>query len=304
MRALIHDPAAPQGLTLREVPEPEPADGQALVAVQAIALNFGELAYLEQSRKPGEVPGWDAAGTVLRAAADGTGPAPGTRVVTFGWAGAWAEQRAVDVGELAAVPAAVDLGQASALPVAAVTALRALRRLGPVVGRRVLVTGASGGVGRFAVQLAARAGAYVIAAVGRPARGEGLAGLGASEVITSLDDLGEPVFGVLENVGGPLLAEAFSHTGEGGRAVSIGQASQQPTTIDFEEQRQYGGNRHLEPFTVGAGFGPDLAYLAGLLAAGDLDPQIGWRSSWRQADEAAAALLGRQVRGKAVLDLD
>ena len=119
MRALIHDPAARQGLALREVPEPEPADGQALVAVQAIALNFGELAYLEQSRKPGEVPGWDAAGTVLRAAADGTGPAPGTRVVTFGWAGAWAEQRAVDVGELAAVPAAVDLGQAGCiLPVA------------------------------------------------------------------------------------------------------------------------------------------------------------------------------------------
>ena len=109
---------------------------------------------------------------------------------------------------------------------------------------------------------------------------------------------------MLENVGGPLLAEAFSHTGEGGRAVSIGQASQQPTTIDFEEQRQYGGNRHIEPFTVGASFGPDLAYLAGLLAAGDLDPQIGWRSSWRQAGEAAAALLGRQVRGKAVLDLD
>jgi NADPH:quinone reductase-like Zn-dependent oxidoreductase len=199
-------------------------------------------------------------------------------VVTFGWAGAWAEQRAVDVGELAAVPDAVDLGAASALPVAAVTALRALRRLGPVVGRRVLVTGASGGVGRFAVQLAARAGAYVIAAVGRPARGEGLAALGASEVITSLDDLGEPVFGVLENVGGPLLAEAFSRTGEGGRAVSIGQASGQPTTIDFEQQRQYGGNRHIEPFTVGAGFGPDLAYLAGLLAAGDLDPQIGWRA--------------------------
>jgi NADPH:quinone reductase len=304
MRALTYDPAAPQGLALADVPEPVPAAGQALVGVRAIALNFGELAYLAQSRQPGEVPGWDAAGTVLRPAADGTGPGEGTRVVTFGWAGAWAEQRAVDVTELAAVPDPVDLGAASALPVAAVTALRALRRLGPVVGRRVLVTGASGGVGRFAVQLAARAGAHVIAAVGSPARGEGLAALGANEIVTALDEVGEPVFGVLENVGGPLLAEAFSHTGAGGRVVSIGQASQQPTTIDFEAQRQLGGDRHIEPFTVGAGFGPDLAYLAGLLATGGLDPQIGWRGSWRQAGAAAAALLGRQVRGKAVLDLD
>ena len=304
MRALTYDPAAPRGLALANVPEPVPASGQALVGVRAIALNFGELAYLAQARQPGEVPGWDAAGTVLRAAADGTGPAEGTRVVTFGWAGAWAEQRAVDVTELAAVPDPVDLGAASALPVAAVTALRALRRLGPVVGQRVLVTGASGGVGRFAVQLAARAGAHVIAAVGSPARGEGLPALGANEVVTALGELGEPVFGVLENVGGPLLAEAFSHTGTGGRVVSIGQASQQPTTIDFEAQRQLGRDRHIEPFTVGAGFGPDLAYLAGLLATGDLDPQIGWRGSWRQAGVAAAALLGRQVRGKAVLDLD
>jgi NADPH:quinone reductase-like Zn-dependent oxidoreductase len=304
MRALTYDPAAPQGLALADVPDPVPGDGQALVAVRAVALNFGELAYLAQSRQPGEVPGWDAAGTVLRPAADGTGPAGGTPVVTFGWAGAWAQLRAVDVAELAAVPDGVDLGEASALPVAAVTALRALRRLGPVIGRRVLVTGASGGVGRFAVQLAARAGAHVIAAVGSPARGEGLTELGADEVLTSLDDLGEPVFGVLENVGGPLLAETFTHTAEGGRVVSIGQASQQPTTIDFEAQRQLGGNRAIEPFTVGAGFGPDLGYLAGLLALGELDPQIGWRGSWRQAGDAAAALLGRQVRGKAVLDLD
>ena len=110
--------------------------------------------------------------------------------------------------------------------------------------------------------------------------------------------------GVLENVGGPLLAQAFSQVADGGRAVSIGQASQLPTTIDFEEQRHRGGNRCIEPFTVGAGFGPDLAYLAGLLASGSLDPQIGWRSSWGQASDAAAALLGRQVLGKAVLNVD
>jgi NADPH:quinone reductase-like Zn-dependent oxidoreductase len=304
MRALTHDPDAPQGLRLRDdVPEPVPGDTQVLVGVEVVALNFGELAYLAQSRKSGEVPGWDAAGTVIRAAADGSGPGAGTRVVTFGWSGGWAEQRAVDTAELAVVPDSVDLGAASALPVAGVTALRALRELGPVVGRRVLVTGASGGVGRFAVQLAARAGAYVIAAVGSTARGEGLPELGASEVVTSLKDVSDPVFGTLDNVGGALLAEAFSLTAEGGSVQSIGQASLEPTVIDFEAERHRGGGRRIEPFVVGGGFGPDLAYLTGLLAAGQLDPQIGWRGSWDRAAEAAAALLGRRVRGKALLDL-
>jgi len=107
-----------------------------------------------------------------------------------------------------------------------------------VVGRRVLITGASGGVGRFAVQLAARAGAHVIAAVGSTARGAGLKALGATEVVVGLADVAEPVSGVLDNVGGPLLAEAFSLLADGGSLQSIGMASNQPSTIDFEVERR------------------------------------------------------------------
>jgi NADPH2:quinone reductase len=303
MRALVYDPGAPAGLRLGDAPDPVPQRSQALVDVRAISLNFGELTYLGQQRKPGEVPGWDAAGVVSQPAADGSGPPAGARVVTFGWQGAWAEQRAVDVTELAVVPDHVDLGAASALPVAGVTALQALRRLGAVIGRRVLVTGASGGVGRFAVQLAARAGAHVIASVGSPARGEGLRELGADEVVVGLENVIAPVFGVLDNVGGAQLAEAFALVGDGGSAQSIGKASGEPTTIDFERVRHASGHRRLEPFTVAAPFGPDLAYLVGLLAAGKLDPQVGWRGSWERAPEAAAALLARRVPGKAVLDI-
>jgi len=182
--------------------------------------------------------------------------------------------------------------------------LQALRRLGPVVGRRVLVTGASGGVGRFAVQLAARAGAHVIAAVGSAARGAGLTDLGAAEVVVGLADVTEPVFGVLDNVGGQLLAEAFSLVADGGSAQSIGMASNQPTTIDFEAERQIPGHRRLEPFTVRTPFAPDLAYLVELLADGEIDPQIGLRTSWTDVSEAAEALLDRRVAGKAVLDVD
>lgn len=132
MRAILYDPAAPHGLRLDSVPDPQPVAHEALVEVHAFALNFGELAFLAERRKPGEVLGWEAAGVVLRAAADGSGPSPGARVTGFGPAGGWAQRRAVDVAQLAVVPDTIDFGAAAAVPVAAVTVLRAVRALGSV----------------------------------------------------------------------------------------------------------------------------------------------------------------------------
>jgi len=304
MRAVIYDPQARANLRLADVDEPAAAESEAVIQVRATALNFGEVHFIDRMRKPGEVPGWDAAGVVVQAAADGSGPPVGSRVVGFHGAGGWAQRRTVPTENLAILPDSVEFGPAAALPVAGVTALQALRRLGPVVGRRVLITGASGGVGRFAVQLAARAGAHVVAAVGSEARGAGLRDLGAAEVVVGLADITEPVFGVLDNVGGQLLAEAFSLVGDGGSAQSIGMASNQPTTIDFEAERLSGAQKSLEPFTVRTPFGADLGYLVALLAAGEIDPQIGLRSSWNEVSDAAAALLDRRVAGKAVLDVD
>jgi len=304
MRAEIYDPQARANLRLADVDEPAAAESEAVIQVRATALNFGEVHFLDRMRKPGEVPGWDAAGVVVQAAADGSGPPVGSRVVGFHGAGGWAQRRTVPTENLAILPDSVEFGPAAALPVAGVTALQALRRLGPVVGRRVLITGASGGVGRFAVQLAARAGAHVVAAVGSEARGAGLRDLGAAEVVVGLADITEPVLGVLDNVGGQLLAEAFSLVGDGGSAQSIGMASNQPTTIDFEAERLSGAQKSLEPFTVRTPFGADLGHLVALLAAGEIDPQIGLRSSWNEVSDAAAALLDRRVAGKAVLDVD
>ena len=302
MRALVFDPARPHGLRLGDAPPPTPSASQVLVEVEATSFNFGELAFGSPSSEPGAVFGWDAAGVVIQAAADGTGPPVGTRVVTFGWDGAWAERRAVDVAELAAVPASVDLGAASALPVAGVTALQALRRLGALAGQRVLVTGASGGVGRFAVQLAAAGGAHVVASVGSRPRAEGLPELGAAEVVVGLDGLTEPVFGVLDNVGGPQLAELLPLVAEGGSVQWIGRAARAPVVLEVPLIESLRACR-LEFFIVGTPFGPDLAHLVGLLARGELDPQIGWRGPWERADEAAGALLARRVQGKAVLDV-
>lgn len=301
VRALVYAPDAPANLRFDEVAEPSPTESQALIDVHAIALNFGELHFIDQMRRPGEVPGWDSAGVVVRAAADGSGPQVGARVVGFGGEAGWAERRVVSTDNMAELPEFVEFEDAAALPVAGVTALQALRALGPVVGRRVLVTGASGGVGRFAVQLAARAGAHVVAAVGSAPRGEGLAELGAAEVVVGLDAVTEPVFGVLDNVGGKLLAQAFSLVSDGGSVQSIGMASNEPTTINFEAERRTGTRKRLEPFTVRAPFRADLDYLLTLLADCEIDAQIGLRDSWENIADAAQALLGRTVAGKAVL---
>ncbi|QXJ25714.1 zinc-binding dehydrogenase [Actinomadura graeca] len=303
MRALIYDPDAPQGLRVGEVADPRPERAQTVVEVRAVSLNFGEVADLSRRTEPGGVSGWDAAGVVVEAAADGSGPEVGRRVVTWGPAGAWAQLRAVDTAKLVTVPDTVDLGVASALPVAGVSALQALRGLGPVIGRRILVTGASGGVGRYAVQLGALAGAHVVAAVGSPERGAGLAELGAAEVVVGLDNVTEPVAGVLENVGGALLAQAYGLLADGGIVQSIGHASGGSTMIDFEAIRHLGSRLRIEAYRLDWAFGPDLAYLLQLLDQGRLDPQIGWRGPWDRVAEAAEALLQRRIRGKAVLDV-
>lgn len=305
MHALVHDPEAPAALRRAELPDPVPAADEVLVAVAAAAFNRLDVDYAEQIYGAGAVPGVDAAGTVVAAAADGSGPPVGARVATFAGGGAFATVRAVAARDVGVLPDAVSFAVGAALPGAGVTALQAVRRFGALLGRRLLVTGAAGGVGRFAVQLGALAGAHVIAQVGAPERAAGLAELGAAEIVPSLDEL-EPVHAVVEAVGGPTLATAVALLAEGGLVLSVGQASGLPTTIDFEAERHRGGHRAVEVFTVGtgqAGFGPDIEELARLVAAGRLDPQIGWQGSWDRAGAAAAALRARRIAGKAVVEV-
>ncbi|MGH3881456.1 MAG: zinc-binding dehydrogenase, partial [Actinophytocola sp.] len=167
-----------------------------------------------------------------------------------------------------------------------------------LLGRRVLVTGAAGGVGRFAVRLASLAGAYVIASVGSFERGEGL---GADEVVVGLDGIGTPVDVVLDNVGGPQLVAAWRLLAEGGSLQSIGWASGQPAV--FPPYSTIGPAKSLTSFVNTGPVGADLAELVALLAAGDLSVAIGWRGPLADFAVAAAALRERRVSGKAVLDL-
>ena len=301
MRAIVFDPDAPHNFRFAEVPAPVPeAANQLLIDVMAISLNSGEVATGDNADSPGDIPGWDSAGVIVTPAADGSGPPAGTRVVGAGAARAWAQQRLLTSDNIAVIPDFVDFEIAAVLPVAGVTALQIVRRLGPVVGRRVLITGASGGVGRLAVQLAARAGAHVIAAVGSPQRGAGLTELGADEVVVGLAGVA-PVYGVLEHVGGALLAGAFSLLDDGGTVISVGAASEQPTLIDFEAERMTMKDKSIESFMMKWPVGDDLRYLLDLAARGQLDAQVGYRDSWDNFDPAVEALLNRRVAGKVAL---
>ncbi|MEV0116910.1 zinc-binding dehydrogenase [Streptomyces sp. NPDC050844] len=300
MRALVVDPTAPGSLRLGEAPEPRPAAGQLVLDVRHISLNRGEVAFAGQ-RPPGTVHGYDAAGIVVRAAADGTGPGVGSRVAAFG-PGAWAQRMAVDTTAVAEVPAGVDLADAAALPMAGVTALRTLRSR-PILGHRVLITGAAGGVGRYAVQLAALGGAHVIASVGSPERGKGLAELGAHEVVVGLEGIDAPVDLVLDTVGGPQLAAAWELLAPGGGVQNIGWASDEPAVFAPYSLFHIGAPKTMSTFGDVHEVGPDLATLLAFTAAGRLSPEVDWRGPWERVPEAARALLDRRISGKAVLDV-
>jgi len=302
MRAIVVDPPARLGCGFADVAEPSLSDGQVLVAVTHASLNRGDLNDARSGRlAPGAVLGSDVAGTVIQTAPDSGGPAAGTRVVALA-AGAFAERCAVDATALAPLPPTVDTAEAAALPVAGLAALQALRAAGLAEGRRVLVTGASGGVGHFAVQIAAHAGAHVIASVGSPGRGDDLTAAGADEVVVGLDGIDGPLDIVLDSVGGTTLTGAWDLLAPGGSLQSIGWSSSEPAT--FRPYATVGPPKSLTSFLIGAPVGDDLATLVTLLEAGHLTVDIGWQGSWTDLDQAADAMLGRTLRGKAVLEID
>jgi NADPH:quinone reductase-like Zn-dependent oxidoreductase len=301
MRALVSMQSAPFA-ELTEVPDPTPRHDEALVEVQAFSLNRGETRRLAQL-EPGTVTGWDLAGTVRQAAQDG-GPAEGARVVGLMNVGAWAELAAVKLEHLAELPEGISFEQAAALPVAGLTALRALERCGFVLGKRVLVTGASGGVGRFAIQLAKLAGAHV---TGVARRTEGLTQLGADEVAAEIDLQGPTYDAVLDGVGGPVLGHAIQRVAPGGTIVSFASTVTDPVSYPARELFARAPGARLYGFYVFAELdhtrsgSADLRRLADLVAERRLDPHIDLTLPWSEAAQAIEALLDRRVNGKAVL---
>ena len=304
MNALVAAPGKPGGIEVRAVEEPAARPGEALIEMRAVSLNRGEVRALGTA-DDGWRPGWDVAGTVLEPADDGSGPDAGTRVVGLAGGAAWAQRVPVRTSLLAPIPDALSFPAAATLPVAGLTAYRALAVGGMVDGQRVLVTGAAGGVGRFAVQLAGHGGARVTAVVGSQSRAAGLTDLGAHDVIVGMPTEGEFDV-VLESAGGSSLGTALRLVASNGTVVSYGNSSREPTTFDVSAfYSKSGASLYafvLFPELQRSGTAVrDLAYLAGLTATGRLDPQIGLTAEWDDAAAAVDALMSRRVAGKAVL---
>ncbi|MFG3284456.1 zinc-binding dehydrogenase [Streptomyces sp. NPDC048111] len=305
MRAFLPtgDPAQP--VVIAEVPEPTPRPDEVLVRVEAFSVNRGETFKLEAPVR-GERPGKDVAGLVVQPAADGTGPAGFARVVGHPMGGGWAEFAAVPTSALAVLPDSVGAVRGAALPLAGLTALRLLRAAGPVLGRRVLLTGASGGVGHYVTELAAAAGAEVTAVTRDAERGARLAELGAARVVHDLSDAHGPYDIVLESTGGEALAGALARLARRGLLIWFGQAGRRAATLDFFDffnGPESAVIRHFHYLDADTTIGHDLATLVHLTAQGRLHPEIGRVADWAHTATALTDLRDRRIRGKAVLTL-
>ena len=308
INAVVVDPEAPGRLVIRPVPDPVPDRGEAIVRVKALSLNRGEVRRAGMAAA-GWRPGWDLAGVVERAAADASGPRAGARVVGMLPEGAWAERVAVPTHALAELPDKVTFAQAATFPVAGLTALYALAKRGPLLARRVLVTGATGGVGDFAVQFARLGGAHVTACVRRAEQAPMVRQAGAHDVLVGDEIPPAPKYDlVIESVGGRTLGTALAALERGGVCVTLGVSASAEVTFDtrtfFVSGRAtlYGFYLFVELGNEPAGDG--LRRIAGMVAAGQVSPRISLERKWTEIGQVAQDLMARRFPGKAVLAVD
>jgi NADPH:quinone reductase-like Zn-dependent oxidoreductase len=308
IRAVVVDPDISGRLALRDVDAPTPAANEAVIRVAEISLNRGEVRR-STTAEAGWRPGWDLAGIVETPAADGSGPAIGTQVVGLLRSGAWAELVSVPTHSLAELPSSVSFAQAATLPVAGLTAYHTLLKGGSLLGRPVLITGASGGVGHFAIQLARLSGAQVIAHIRRAEYETFVKDAGADSVVIGEDLSPASKYGpyhlIIESVGGNTLGTALGLLAEDGTIVLFGTSGGNEVT--FNAQRFYGtGGASLyglilfhelrrESAAVG------LQRLLRLVEVGQLLPVIDIQADWTEIADIAQKLLNRSYLGKAVL---
>jgi NADPH:quinone reductase len=308
MRGIIVEPNAVSRLAIAPVAEPQALPQEAIVQVAAISVNRGEIRRA-QTADAGWRIGWDLAGTIVQPAADGSGLPMGTRIVGFLPGGAWAERVAVPTEALAALPDGVSFAQAATLPVAGLTALMTLQKGGLLLGKNVLITGASGGVGYFACQLAIAAGATVVAHVGRADRAAFVETTGVDRVIVGETPAAAAQYGnydlILDSVGDRVLPVALGLLAENGICVTFGATAGRESLIDVGSfygkggLQLYGFILFHEVRQQPAGIG--LQRLVKLVEQGKLKPHIDLEADWTQVGEVAQQLLDRRYVGKAVL---
>ena len=309
--ALVAGFDGPDTLDIKSVDYTPPHHDQSVIGVEIVSLNRGEVGHALAASSVRRV-GWDIVGVVERAADNGTGPAQGTRVVGFCRAqDGWAQRVNVPTEDLAAVPAGVSAERAATLPVAGLTALYSVDRGKDLVGSRALVTGATGGVGAFAVQIARAAGAHVTAQVRSQSGRQFAEQLGADDVLVSDDAAGldaQAKFGlIVDGVGGPLLTNLLSHLTADGLCVTY--AGTADASVSLNVLDLVGAGRaaltglNLYAASAVKPAGEGLERLLRLATAGRLSVPIERDTHWSETHAVATELRDRRFSGKAVVRL-
>jgi NADPH:quinone reductase-like Zn-dependent oxidoreductase len=309
VRAIVVDRADPKSLAVRPAQLAPAGPGEVTIRVTAISLNRGEVKRALTVTETGVRPGWDFVGVVERQSAQG-GPEVGTRVVGLLPIGAWAERLHVPVGWIASLPDGVSDAQAAALPIAGLTSLHALRKGGLLLGRKVLVDGATGGVGHVVVQLAAASGASVYAHVRKEEHRSVVAEWCTGDVIVAPSIEGARPLGpfdlIVDSVGGSTLGSALTMLQIGGTCVTFGASEAAPVTFDnaaffrLSGAKLYAMSLFEEIRRVGSA-GGDLAWLVKLVDRKILQPRIAIEAPWTDVADVARQLVDRAFVGKAVL---
>lgn len=310
MKALVAAPDAEGWLAFGDVAGPAPDSNEAVIAVTAFSLNRGEVNRARNGEQ-GQQIGWDVAGRIVRPAADGSGPPEGARVVGFSKRmQGWAERLALPTTDFAAIPDGVSDIDAATLPVAGLTALYALERCERLLADRVLITGATGGVGHFACQLAHAMGAKPVALLRRPDHTAAVEATGAEVVVSedgsALDDL--PKFrSIVDGVGGPLFAKLLDAMDAGGRIVTYGVSGGAEAPMPLRNLLFSGDGRvdgfHLYRESEKETAAKGLARLMSMLLDGRLKTEVTLTSDWTGTPEAARGLIDRAYLGKAVMTI-
>jgi len=312
MKALVANAyGPPSALTVTDMADPEPAAGEVLVAVEAAALNPFDLKVMTGAVRdfnPIEfpyIPGMDAAGTIAAVGPGVTRFSGGEEVFGFfgQTPGTMAEYAVIADGPfLSTRPGELDAIRAAAIPEAGLTAISLLRAVGLHAGSTVLVIGATGGIGMFIVQLAARDGAAVLATAG-PEDSEYVRGLGAAEALDyragdvveetlRLHPGGVDVVFDLVNMGADLAPSAQA-VRPGGRLISPRGGHADGLGRDDITVVQTGLGEHREPV--------DLDRLGAQVAAGVLAIEIGAVYMLENGPQAFVDLAETHTRGKLVV---
>lgn len=311
MRAVVQEQAGgPEVLTVREVPDPVPGDGQVLVRVAAAGVNFRDV-YEREGRPPyaGDLPrvlGVEGAGTV-----EGTGE----RVVWLGVPGSCAELVAADRDALVPVPDDVDLETAAAVALQGCTARYLVADSYPVrTDQWVVVHSAAGGVGLLLTQLVRARGGHVLATTSTAEKAELARGAGADDVVVGYDGFADRVrelsdegaAAVYDGVGRSTFDESLRALRPTGVLVVYGAASGQPAPLEIARLAAHGSLYVQRPTLATYTRTPQmlrerLGAVLEQVGSGALEVRIGGRYPLADVRQAHEDLQGRRTTGKLVL---